>query len=107
FLARQNRQCRGTGDSAARAILEALPERSDAAALWAEEYELRLFAWAAHRVRPEFAETTWQAFWQTGIDGCPAKSVGEKLGLSIGAVYIAKSRVLAKLREQIKQVQDH
>jgi RNA polymerase sigma-70 factor (ECF subfamily) len=57
-------------------------------------------------VRGGFEETTWQAFWQTAVDGQSAKDVGRTLGLSPGAVYVAKSRVLARLREEISQLDD-
>jgi RNA polymerase sigma factor (sigma-70 family) len=74
-------------------------------ALWEQEYRRRLFDWAAEQVRREFQDTTWQAFWRTAVDGEGAKQVAEALGMSVGAVYIAKSRVLARLREQIEELQ--
>jgi RNA polymerase sigma factor (sigma-70 family) len=74
-------------------------------ALWEQEYRRRLFDWATEQVRREFQDTTWQAFWRTAVDGEGAKQVAEALGMSVGAVYIAKSRVLARLREQIEELQ--
>jgi RNA polymerase sigma-70 factor (ECF subfamily) len=79
------------------------PEAEDAA-LWDQEYERRLFDWAAERVRDHFQEATWQAFYRTAVEGREARSVAAELGLSVGAVYIAKSRVLARLRAQIREV---
>ena len=60
--------------------------------------------WAAEQVRGHFQETTWRAFWMTAVEGRPAPEVAAELGLSVGAVYIAKSRVLARLREQIQRI---
>jgi RNA polymerase sigma-70 factor (ECF subfamily) len=75
-------------------------------ALWEQECESRLFAWATARVRGGFEASTWQAFWQTAVEGKRAKEVAEALGISVTAVYIAKSRVLNRLKEQLRQLHD-
>ena len=42
---------------------------------WDREFDQRLFAWAAEQVRGSFQDATWQAFWQTAVDGKkPAES---------------------------------
>src|SRR5262245_61787472 len=98
FLDGRKRQVRGSGDTDAQERLEEQRARDpDADALWEQEYERRAFAWAADRVRPEFQPATWQAFWLTAVEGCAARDVAARLGLSPGAVYVAKSRVLARL----------
>jgi RNA polymerase sigma factor (sigma-70 family) len=101
FHAREDRPDRASGD----ARLDELPARDDSEAAWEREYERRVFAWAAGRVRPDFTETSWRAFWLAAVEGQSGKEVAAALGLSVGAVYIAKSRVLARLREQIRQLQ--
>jgi RNA polymerase sigma-70 factor (ECF subfamily) len=107
FLDGRKRQVQGSGDSGAQELLEEKSaQEEDAAAAWDREYERRLFAWAAEQVRGEFQPATWQAFWQTAVEGKSAGEVGKMLGLSPGAVYVAKSRVLARLKQQIRQVQD-
>ncbi len=105
FLTRRARQCRGGGDTGAHRRLEEQPAPQEETSLWDQEYEQRLFAWAAEQVRGGFQDSTWQAFWQTAVEGKGAKEVGAALGLSVGAVYVAKSRVLARLKEQIRQLQ--
>jgi RNA polymerase sigma-70 factor (ECF subfamily) len=57
------------------------------------------------RVRHEFHKATWQAFWGTAVDGRPAAEVGAELKMSTGAVYVAKSRVLARLREEVQRIE--
>ena len=52
-------------------------------------------------IEPEFAATTWQAFRLQVLDGRPPAEVAETLGLSLDAVYTAKSRVLRRLRSEI------
>jgi RNA polymerase sigma-70 factor (ECF subfamily) len=107
FLNGRRRHPRGSGDSDAQ---ERLEEQSapgdDGAALWDREYEQRVFHWATEQVRGEFQEATWQAFWLTAVEGRNAKEVGQRLGLSPGAVYVAKSRVLARLKEEVLHLED-
>ena len=104
FQASRRRHPQGTGDTAEQDRLEAQPDREpNEDALWDREYEQRLFDWAAQQVRGGFEQSTWKAFWQTAVDGKPAKDVAASLGISVGAVYIAKSRVLARLRECIRE----
>jgi len=103
FLDGQRRQVRGSGDSADQ---QRLQEQAETSEEWDQEYQRRTFAWAAEQVRDEFQEKTWQAFWQTAVEGGDAKAVGQKLGLSPGAVYVAKSRVLARLKEKVKLLPD-
>ena len=107
FLDSQRRQVRGSGDSGAQTFLEGQAGREDGTGeLWDQEYERSAFAWAAERVRGEFQETTWKAFWLTAVDGLCARDAGRQLGLSPGAVYVAKSRVIARLREEIRELEE-
>jgi len=52
-------------------------------------------------VRSEFEQRTWNAFWKTTVDDRPAADVARELGMSVNAVYLAKSRVLRRLREEL------
>jgi RNA polymerase sigma-70 factor (ECF subfamily) len=104
FLTAQRRQPRGSGSTSVQELLEAQQaDDEQAAAEFALEFKRRAFRWAADQVRGEFAPTTWQAFWRTGVDLEPIAVVGRDLGMSVSAVYIARSRVLARLRERIEQ----
>jgi RNA polymerase sigma factor (sigma-70 family) len=106
FLASPGREIRGTGGTDAQALLAELPARANEhQKQWDLEYDQRLFTWAAEQVRREFEEKTWKAFWQTAVEGKNAKQVSQHLEISVGAVYIAKSRVLSRLKEQIKELQ--
>lgn len=53
-------------------------------------------------VRAEFEVRTWQAFHRTTIDGAAPADVAAELGMSTAAVYKAKSRVLARLRDELR-----
>src|SRR5262249_38753825 len=66
-----------------------------------QEAETGLFSRALDQIRGEFEDRTWRAFWQTvGEDRAP-KDVAPELAMSPGAVRVAKSRVLRRLREQL------
>jgi RNA polymerase sigma factor (sigma-70 family) len=106
FLAARQRQGRGSGDSGMLHWLEQQPGRdADQEALWDQEYNRRLFARAAEQVRPDVQESTWQAFWQTAVEGKNPREVAVVLGTTLAAVYLAKSRVMARLKEQIEELQ--
>lgn len=55
---------------------------------------------AVDLIREEFNEPTWLAFWAVEIDGRRPADVAADLRLSVNAVYLAKSRVLRRLREE-------
>jgi RNA polymerase sigma-70 factor (ECF subfamily) len=103
FLAQLQRQPELPGQT----TLQHKIDRASAAAeecSWDAEYYRAIFNWAAERIRGEFQVSTWQAFWQTTIDERDGKQVAQALGLSVGAVYVAKSRVIARLKEEIQSV---
>jgi len=52
-------------------------------------------------IQPDFKEATWQAFWRVAMDGQSAAEVAQTLGVSTNAVFIAKSRVLQRLRDEL------
>lgn len=56
---------------------------------------------ALDRISVEFEPTTWRAFQRTALEGDVPKEVAEDLGMSVAAVYKAKSRVLQRLRETL------
>ena len=82
-------------------LVHSTPQSSEETGLFDFEQERQIFAWAAEKIRPGFSDTTWQAFWSTAVDQNKAGQVAAELGISRGAVYIAKSRVMAKLKETI------
>jgi RNA polymerase sigma-70 factor, ECF subfamily len=67
------------------------------------EYRRSLFRWAAQRIRPEFHQQTWDAFWLTTVDGMCVEEAGRALGKNAGAIYTARSRVMRRLRDEIER----
>lgn len=68
---------------------------------WDTEYHQHLVACALNIMQSEFESTTWRACWEHTVSGRSAAEVGRELGLSEGAVYVAKSRVLRRLRHEL------
>jgi RNA polymerase sigma-70 factor (ECF subfamily) len=74
--------------------------------LWDEQHDRHVLHTLMQMVRPEFTDATWQAFRRLALDGAPARTVAEELGLSVNAVLIAKSRVLTRLRQEARGLVD-
>ena len=55
-------------------------------------------------IKNEFEERTWRAFWLTAVGDRVPNEVALELGMSAGAVRVAKSRVLRRLREELGDV---
>ena len=91
-----------SGDPELQALLEQQPAPPEEVERWEQEYQQRLFEYAAQRVRGHFRPATWEAFWRSTVDGQDASAVGAALGMSVGAVYIARTRVLARIREEVR-----
>lgn len=107
FLARRHSYDRGSGDTGAQEVLKEQPAREeDQAEWWDQDYERQLFASAAKHVRSRVQESTWQAFWQTTVEGKSGKEVAQELKMTVAAVYLAKSRIMAQLKEQIRLMRD-
>ncbi|MBI1246819.1 sigma-70 family RNA polymerase sigma factor [bacterium] len=79
----------------------AVQPNADEEAQWERSYQQQLFALAAEHVQTCVDRSTWQ----TAVAGLPAQKVAESLGMSIGNVYVAKSRVMTRLKQWIEQVQ--
>ena len=77
-------------------------EAADAVAELAEvEFQRRLAVRALRLMQAEFQPTTWTACWQHAAVGRPAAEVAAELGISVNAVYLATSRVLRRLRQEL------
>lgn len=63
-----------------------------------------LCARAVELIRPEFEAGTWQAFWRVVIEDHSPGEVAKELAMSVNAVYLAKSRVLRRLRQEFADI---
>lgn len=103
FLTRPKHQRLGTGDErTAQRLAEQPASAQDSSELFLAEYRRELFRWAAERIRGTVSERQWTAFWLSTIGGRPIASVARQLGVSVGSVYISRSRVAKRIRETIQ-----
>ena len=72
---------------------------SELDALFENEIERAVFRHAAIRTQTEFATQTWQAFWVTSVDGISIDEASQRLAISRGAIYAARSRVMRRLQQ--------
>lgn len=100
------RQPVGSGDTKVGTALDAIPSANDEEDVWEGEYRQHLFRWASDQIRGEFSENTWAAFWRTAVEGQKPADVATALDMSVGSVYVAKNRVLLRLRKKISTVDD-
>jgi RNA polymerase sigma-70 factor (ECF subfamily) len=59
---------------------------------------------ALEMIRAEFEPRTWEAFWRVSVDGQSPGNVASDLGVNVAAVYKAKSRILARLRQVLSEL---
>ncbi|HEX7378258.1 MAG TPA: sigma-70 family RNA polymerase sigma factor [Pirellulales bacterium] len=83
------------------AELEELPDPGGDEEFWEQEHRQRLVARALEVMQAEFEEPTWRACWECVACGRPACEVAAELGISRNAVYVAKCRVLRRLRQEL------
>jgi RNA polymerase sigma-70 factor (ECF subfamily) len=91
------------GGSSALRRLNDLPGQAPDAPRDEAEWQRWVFCCAAAQAERESQPTTWRAFWLTAVEGTAAPVVADELGISIGSVYAAKCRVLARIRARIEE----
>lgn len=106
FLTKRSRQAAVMEDRQIAERLDATLPESAESDLFDQEYQLQLLAWATEQVRREFKDSTWQAFVETSINGRAIAEVAKELGLSAGSVYVARSRIMARLRAKVEECEN-
>jgi RNA polymerase sigma-70 factor (ECF subfamily) len=106
WLKQRGRRVVATGDSNLQAMLNRLPADAEAdTAEFDQEVRRALFQRAAEKVRGEVRPATWQAFWETGVVGTSPAETAKKLGMGVGAVRVAKCRVIARLQAAVAEME--
>ena len=96
---------RAAGGTTALRHLHQIPDKADS--LWFDlEWQRETLRWVAQHVRGEFESATWAAFWDTAIDQSSVQEVAKRLGKSVGAVYIARSRVMQRIKQRVAELDD-
>ena len=73
---------------------------------WDQEHDQHLVCRLLACIQPEFSSTTWQVFQMLVLEDRPAAEVALSFDLRPNAVYVAKARVLARLREELRGLVD-
>lgn len=95
---------RGAGGTDMLDLLKNLPEPDQRTEVeFDHEFRTEVFHWAAEQIRIEFRDSTWQAFWRSCVLNEPIASVAESLGTTTGNVYVARTRVIARLRQKVEE----
>ncbi len=102
----QRHQAGMSNDVPIDAIAVPCPGAEAQAAQWESEWQERVFAWACEQARAEVTEVSWQAFWRTFILNEPIKQVAAGLEMSVAAVYLARHRLRARLKELVQMAQE-
>jgi DNA-directed RNA polymerase specialized sigma24 family protein len=79
------------------------PDSLDSQALGLE-LQRHIFVSMAQQIRSEFQPNTWSAFWQTAVENHSVQIVADGLKMSVGSVYVARSRVMARLKQSVQEV---
>jgi len=96
-----------SGSSGATAAFEQVAEPdSDLNRQWDEEHDRYVLGCLLDAVEEEFEPATLRAFRRLALDGASGAEAAQELGLSVSAVYVAKSRVLARIRQEAEGLID-
>jgi RNA polymerase sigma-70 factor (ECF subfamily) len=93
-----------TGSTSMVELLDAQPDSQETTAEILAEARKELIRWATEQIRSEFSEATWNTFWRTAIEGVPITEVAKSTGRSAGSVYVARYRIIARLKEKVLEV---
>ncbi|MBS0260962.1 MAG: sigma-70 family RNA polymerase sigma factor [Planctomycetes bacterium] len=106
FLAERKRVI-AAGGSDVQQRLTQWPDSDDGhEATLQREYRQQLLLQAARRIQGEFHPTTWSAFWKTCVDGLPIAQAARELQITPGNIYVARSRIIARLRDVVREMED-
>jgi RNA polymerase sigma-70 factor (ECF subfamily) len=100
WRARQGRPL-ASGDRDLAQMLDQLQDPdSGLSRLWDEEHDRHVIQRLLAAIEPDFTASSWQAFRRVALEGKDEETVAAELGLSLHAVFVAKSRVLCRLRRE-------
>lgn len=91
----------GSGDDAFEATVAHEPEFPEPDDLQTPSPDVAMVHRVLHHIRPDFDDTTWDAFWQMTVMNRTSAEAAESLGMSKSAVRQAKYRILKRLREEL------
>jgi RNA polymerase sigma-70 factor (ECF subfamily) len=97
---------RGSGHSDVQDLLKNVQARDELSQRLQETFDQELFELASVQVRSRVEERTWEAYRLTVHEGLSGSQTAARLGMQVGTVYKAKSKVHAMLQETLRQMQE-
>jgi RNA polymerase sigma-70 factor (ECF subfamily) len=94
------------GDDAVEILQKIVDPDSELNRRWDEDHDRYVVRCLLGLVEQEFEPLTLQAFRRLALDGVSGAEAAQELGLSMSAVYVAKSRVLARIRQKAEGLID-
>lgn len=98
---------RATGTTSVALILANQPDPETTTSEILAESRWEIIRWASEQIRTEFSDEIWKLFQLTAIDCVPIAEVARQTSRSVGSIYVARFRVIARLKEKIQEVSQH
>src|SRR5262249_34890372 len=105
YLDSQRRPVAAVGGKAGLEQLDTVPARDDLAHMLEDAFDRELLEEAKARVRLQVSTRDWQLFEELALAGRAGAEVAAEHGMSVAAVFMAKSRVQQKLREMVRKLE--
>jgi RNA polymerase sigma factor (sigma-70 family) len=105
FVTEAGYRTRGSGDTSILDQLQSVEAREDLAARVEATFDKELLQMALLRAKERVADTTWQAFKLSALDGVAPQTVADQLGVRVSQVYLAKHRVQKLVQEEIRSIE--
>jgi RNA polymerase sigma-70 factor (ECF subfamily) len=86
-------------------VLEQAPARDELLARMEAEYDRELLEMAMQRIRRRVEPQTWQAFELLALQRLSGEEAAARLGMPVGSLFAARSKVQRMLREEIAQLE--
>jgi RNA polymerase sigma factor (sigma-70 family) len=106
YRLRQSRPMATGGSDFAQMAAQLEDPHSELSQLWNQEHDQHVWRRLVELIKPDFESTTWDAFQRVTVEGVKPAQAAKELGISVNAVFIAKSRVMRRLRQEMKGLSD-
>jgi RNA polymerase sigma factor (sigma-70 family) len=102
FVTEAGYRTRGSGDTSVLDQLQSVEAREDLAARVEATFDKELLETALIRAKARVADTTWQAFKLSALEGVSPQTVADQLGIGVSQVYLAKHRLQKLVQKEIR-----
>ncbi len=94
-----------TDDGTRTATLERVPDPKSLESRWDEEWKKNLVDAAIERVKRRANPKQYKIFYLHVIKRQPVRDVARTLGVNVAQVYLAKSRIAALVRKEVRRLE--